>query len=837
MLKGFPCHNLTAPAVVICFAGTLFGQELGRAPRRLESQAPAASPQVRAVPYGSTNWVDTSNRTTVRNWFLNQWLPTIGIPTDWSGDVPAGIWGTTSQQYKDNVAARLNLIRALAGVPPSITLDPVESEKDQEAAMMMSANNQLSHSPPMSWVNYTANGADAAAHSNICLGWALIYDGGCVLSYVQDFGSSNAEAGHRRWLLYPQTQIMGTGDVTPNATPPNANALWAFDANFGGPRPATRDTFAAWPPPGFVPYPFIFPRWSFAYPGADFSSATVSMTQNGTSIPVRLETLINGYGENTLVWVPNNLSVSTPYTPVRPANDITFTVTVGQVMINGSPQKFTYTVTEFDPAPPPVTVTVVSSPPQAGAFVDGNFTASGTQFSWTPGDTHTISNAIHSGGPAFLSWSDGGADAHAITVPSTNTTLTVTYTATNYTLTTAVVPAGGGAIALNPTSANGSYTAGASVQVTAQPASGYQFTGFTGDLSGTTNPQSIVMNAAHSVTAQFACAYSLSSMALNTGASATQGTINITTGAGCAWNITGGATWLILTSPAAGTGSGSFSYSAAQNLTGQSRTASFSVSGKSFTVTQAGTSSSLPFGSFDTPADNTTGVSGALAVTGWALGLNGIQNVAISREPVGSEPAGPNGLVFLVNAVIVPGARPDVAGAFPGYPNNNAGWGAQVLTNLLPNGGNGTYRLHVVATDFNGQSLELGVHKFTADNSHATIPFGTIDTPAQGATVSGTSTVDFGWALTPNPANLIPKDGSTITVLIDSKPVGHPTYNQFRVDIATLFPGLQNTGGAVGYLFFDTTKLTNGIHTIAWVVTDNAGNSQGLGSRYFFVAN
>jgi hypothetical protein len=67
--------------------------------------------------------------------------------------------------------------------------------------------------------------------------------------------------------------------------------------------------------------------------------------------------------------------------------------------------------------------------------------------------------------------------------------------------------------------------------------------------------------------------------------------------------------------------------------------------------------------------------------------------------------------------------------------------------------------------------------------------------------------------------------------------MGHPVYNNYRVDIATLFPGLQNSDGAVGYFYLDTTKLTNGVHTIAWSVTDSAGNDQGIGSRYFTVQN
>ena len=72
---------------------------------------------------------------------------------------------------------------------------------------------------------------------------------------------------------------------------------------------------------------------------------------------------------------------------------------------------------------------------------------------------------------------------------------------------------------------------------------------------------------------------------------------------------------------------------------------------------------------------------------------------------------------------------------------------------------------------------------------------------------------------------------------VDGVAIGHPVYNQSRSDIATLFPGRANTNGAVGYLQFDTRTLANGVHTIAWGVTDNAGNAEGIGSRYFTVLN
>jgi Beta-propeller repeat len=265
-----------------------------------------------------------------------------------------------------------------------------------------------------------------------------------------------------------------------------------------------------------------------------------------------------------------------------------------------------------------------------------------------------------------------------------------------------------------------------------------------------------------------------------------------------------------------------------------------------------------PFGLIDTPLAGATGQAGPINFTGWALSHITVSTVTLCRETIGGEP-GVNGLVYLGNAVLVPGVRPDVAAAYPGFPNNNWGWGAQILTNELPGTGgqaigNGTYNLHAIAADPEGRSsapdsrdcsctqrfcVDLGTRTISVNNAASIVPFGTIDTPQQGQTISGSSFINFGWVVTPQP-NIVPIDGSTIVVHIDGQVVGHPTYNQFRSDIATLFPGLRNTtspNGAVGFFVIDTTKLSNGIHNIDWVATDSAGHSGGIGSRNFFVSN
>lgn len=81
----------------------------------------------------------------------------------------------------------------------------------------------------------------------------------------------------------------------------------------------------------------------------------------------------------------------------------------------------------------------------------------------------------------------------------------LTAATTQYLLTTSVSPAGGGTIGASPSASGGLYTSGTPVQLTATPAAGCSFTGWSGALTGTTNPQTVTMSSAQTVTANFQC--------------------------------------------------------------------------------------------------------------------------------------------------------------------------------------------------------------------------------------------------------------------------------------------------------------------------------------------
>ena len=221
-------------------------------------------------------------------------------------------------------------------------------------------------------------------NSNLCVNWSADLGPGAVDAYVADNGASNAGVGHRRWLLYPPTRIMGTGIVpTKEGAHPGANALWCRPTpldftTFSAPSrreaseserevsaamhgslardraaPAVRACLTtAWPPAGYVPAPLVYARWSFSCRNADFKSAKVRVTKNGRSLAVALERIVYqtttqgrgpGIGLNTLAW-------TLPGNRVHAHTDESYVVQVSHVYVNGAPRDFVYPVITIDPA-------------------------------------------------------------------------------------------------------------------------------------------------------------------------------------------------------------------------------------------------------------------------------------------------------------------------------------------------------------------------------------------------------------------------------------------------------------------------------------------------------
>ncbi len=242
-----------------------------------------------------------------------------------------------------------------------------------------------------------------------------------------------------------------------------------------------------------------------------------------------------------LAWDPNTESDLAGYkvyygttsgtygTPIDAGNVTTYTMTgltLGQTYFitvtayDTSPNESGYSNEVSGPATDGTqTFTVTTNPSGLQVVVDGTTYTAPQTFSWVVGSSHTLSVSSPQSGTtgtqyAFSSWSDEGAQSHTIIAPSSSTTYTANFT-TQYSLTTSVSPSGNGTV--TPSGTNW-YNSGQSVPVSATASSGYNFTAWSGDLSGSTNPSSITMNGPKEVTAQFAAiSETISTPAMPTG--------------------------------------------------------------------------------------------------------------------------------------------------------------------------------------------------------------------------------------------------------------------------------------------------------------------------------
>ncbi|MHC4628001.1 MAG: InlB B-repeat-containing protein, partial [Planctomycetota bacterium] len=138
--------------------------------------------------------------------------------------------------------------------------------------------------------------------------------------------------------------------------------------------------------------------------------------------------------------------------------------------------------------------------------VGGSVTSSPAQAGYNQGDTVTL-EAVPNAGYSFTNWSGdlSGSDNPATLVMEADKSVTAGFAPKTYSLT---ANATGGSVKRSPDQA--SYNHGERVTLRAVPDTGYRFSNWAGDLAGSTNPATLIMDADRAVSAGFAVqSYSL----------------------------------------------------------------------------------------------------------------------------------------------------------------------------------------------------------------------------------------------------------------------------------------------------------------------------------------
>ncbi|QOY87556.1 InlB B-repeat-containing protein [Paludibaculum fermentans] len=163
---------------------------------------------------------------------------------------------------------------------------------------------------------------------------------------------------------------------------------------------------------------------------------------------------------------------------------------------------------------------VLSGPPRISIFLNtqpagGSFSVDGVAYTGsqvlqlTIGQPHVVTTSsvptlVDPGTQLiYQSWDGGYRGLTRTITPTQNATYYINYGA-RYKLTTTAYPSSDGSVAVSPASADGWYDGYQQVQITGVPAPGHRFTGFSGALSGATNPQLLSIQSPLAVTANFA---------------------------------------------------------------------------------------------------------------------------------------------------------------------------------------------------------------------------------------------------------------------------------------------------------------------------------------------
>ncbi|MFO8145750.1 MAG: ice-binding family protein [Gillisia sp.] len=137
---------------------------------------------------------------------------------------------------------------------------------------------------------------------------------------------------------------------------------------------------------------------------------------------------------------------------------------------------------------------VLSASPSVGGSVNGSGSYNA--------ETNVTVTATPNTGYAFVNWTENGEEVSTNSSYtfelSANTTLVANFEVRTYSLN---VTAQNGTVAKNPNQQN--YNSGVEVVLTATPATGYEFTSWSGDATGSANPLTVTMNSDKNITANF----------------------------------------------------------------------------------------------------------------------------------------------------------------------------------------------------------------------------------------------------------------------------------------------------------------------------------------------
>ena len=264
--------------------------------------------------------------------------------------------GRLQESEKEAVLDLVNRIRSLHELAP-VVYDARFDEEVAQSSLIIVANNDITHYPDPSDECYSAVGAEGAASSNLL--WSFPFEAeddpllppstADVRGWLID--PDVPDRGHRRWLLNPFLRAIAYGRVdgppagSDNSDYAHGSAMKISGSELTAP-PSSAPPFIAYP---YGDYPLdlfeIGWYWSFSVVAdavnyrdnrnVDFSNAQVRVRHAGRDLRVNSVSFNNeNVGlANFLQWQVEGVDIERAYQ-----------VTISNVLVQGTPRRYTYQV-------------------------------------------------------------------------------------------------------------------------------------------------------------------------------------------------------------------------------------------------------------------------------------------------------------------------------------------------------------------------------------------------------------------------------------------------------------------------------------------------------------
>ncbi|WP_288498965.1 CAP domain-containing protein [uncultured Acinetobacter sp.] len=260
--------------------------------------------------------------------------------------------GKLSAKFRNEFLNEINTVRALHGLP-SITYDYAHEDEMMQTALILAANNILTHYPESNTNCYSDIGAVGARTSNLEMGVrANMYDNppaDTIRSLIHDYFNVMANnVGHRLWMLNPFLQKSAYGSVNapsfrdtrfPYVVGTSIKVVYPFNNATTTPLGVIAYPYHNYPAKYYMPGSILSisvltdQKNLFANRNVDYAKATVVVTERSSGAKQKIS---NIRYEN--IGVPNHIQFNFDDLKLN----VIYDVQLSNVLVSGQPKEYSY---------------------------------------------------------------------------------------------------------------------------------------------------------------------------------------------------------------------------------------------------------------------------------------------------------------------------------------------------------------------------------------------------------------------------------------------------------------------------------------------------------------